>query len=110
MTFFGGLTGHQGALRSAFLARAGLAKEAFIATGVLISVAIDLTRLWVYFPRLGMVTVTEHGTPLLAATLSAFIGAFAGIRLIKKVTLTGLQKAVAALLLVVSLGLASGLL
>ncbi|MGL4422959.1 MAG: TSUP family transporter, partial [Gemmataceae bacterium] len=31
--FFGGLSGMQGALRSAFLARAGLSKEAFVATG-----------------------------------------------------------------------------
>jgi acyl-CoA reductase-like NAD-dependent aldehyde dehydrogenase len=32
--FFGGLSGHQGALRSVFLLRAGLTKESFIATGV----------------------------------------------------------------------------
>ena len=31
--FFGGLSGMQGALRSAFLARAGLSKEAFVASG-----------------------------------------------------------------------------
>ncbi|OGA55934.1 MAG: hypothetical protein A3F74_03630, partial [Betaproteobacteria bacterium RIFCSPLOWO2_12_FULL_62_58] len=31
--FFGGLSGNQGALRSAFLIKAGLAKEAFVGTG-----------------------------------------------------------------------------
>lgn len=32
-SFFGGLSGNQGALRSAFLIKAGLGKEAFVATG-----------------------------------------------------------------------------
>ncbi|MFO7657586.1 MAG: sulfite exporter TauE/SafE family protein, partial [Bacteroidales bacterium] len=35
--FFGGLSGNQGALRSAFLIKAGLSKEAFIATAVVVS-------------------------------------------------------------------------
>lgn len=35
--FFGGLSGHQGALRSAFLIKAGLSKEAFVGTGVVVS-------------------------------------------------------------------------
>ena len=34
--FFGGLSGHQDALRSLFLLKAGLDKTAFIATGILI--------------------------------------------------------------------------
>jgi len=34
--FFGGLSGNQGAFRSAFLLGAGLGKDAFIATGVLL--------------------------------------------------------------------------
>src|SRR5687767_7083135 len=35
--FFGGLSGNQGALRTAFLIKAGLTKEAFIGTSVVIS-------------------------------------------------------------------------
>jgi hypothetical protein len=35
--FFGGLSGHQGALRSAFLLKCGLTKEGFISTGVVIA-------------------------------------------------------------------------
>lgn len=35
--FFGGLSGNQGALRSAFLIKAGLTKEAFIGTAVVVS-------------------------------------------------------------------------
>src|SRR5262245_4915249 len=46
--FFGGLSGHQGALRSAFLIRSGLSKEAFIATGVVVACMVDVSRLAVY--------------------------------------------------------------
>jgi uncharacterized protein len=108
--FFGGLSGHQGALRSAFLVRAGVSKEAFIGTGVLIAVAVDVSRLSVYVPMLGALSAETHGMLLLAATLSAFIGAFVGSRLLKKVTLAGIQKGVASLLIAVALGLGTGLL
>ena len=50
--FFGGLSGHQGALRSAFLIKAGLSKESFIATGIVVSMFIDFTRLSVYASKI----------------------------------------------------------
>ncbi len=46
--FFGGLSGNQGALRSAFLLKAGLSKEAFVATGVVSAVIVDAVRLITY--------------------------------------------------------------
>lgn len=46
--FFGGLSGNQGALRSAFLLKAGLSKKAFVATGVVSAVIFDAVRLMVY--------------------------------------------------------------
>ncbi len=46
--FVGGLTGQQGALRSMFLLRCRLSPERFIATGVLIAVLVDLSRLPAY--------------------------------------------------------------
>ena len=46
--FFGGLSGHQGAFRSLFLLKAGLDKQAFVATGIVIAMAIDLARTGVY--------------------------------------------------------------
>src|SRR5829696_5952321 len=49
--FFGGLSGNQGALRSAFLIKAGLSKEAFVATAVVVSTFVDFTRLSVYSTR-----------------------------------------------------------
>lgn len=106
--FFGGLTGAQGALRSAFLIRAGLSKEAFIGTTVVISSFVDITRLSVYSTRILNLDLKENLPLLLCATLSAITGAFIGNKLLKKVTLHFLQIMVAILLVVLSIGLGLG--
>jgi uncharacterized membrane protein YfcA len=46
--FFGGLTGMQGALRAAFLVRAGLNRDQFVGTAAVVSTMVDLARLAVY--------------------------------------------------------------
>ena len=108
--FFGGLAGMQGALRSAFLVRAGLSKEAFIATGVVAAVLVDISRLGIY-SRSFMGVNHEIDYPLLsAAILAAFAGAFAGNRFLKRMTMPGLQRLVAAMLLLASIGLMTGVL
>jgi uncharacterized protein len=101
--FFGGLSGNQGALRSAFLIKGGLAKEAFVGTGVVAAVIVDVVRLAVY----GLAFVTSPMAVLagpvagvvVAAMLSAFLGAWLGARLMTKV-----------FLMLVGAGLATGLL
>jgi uncharacterized membrane protein YfcA len=107
--FFGGLTGAQGALRSAFLIRAGLTKEAFIGTTVVISTIVDFTRLSVYATRIMKLELQENLPLLLFATFSAMTGAFIGNKLLKKVTLQFLHYTVALLLLVLSLALGLGI-
>lgn len=107
--FFGGLTGAQGALRSAFLIRAGLTKEAFIGTTVVISSFVDFTRLSVYTTRIMNLDLKENLPLLLCATLSAMTGAFIGNKLLKKVTLKFLQYSVAVLLLILSFALGFGI-
>lgn len=107
--FFGGLSGNQGALRSAFLIKAGLTKEAFIATGVVIACIVDFSRLGVYFSRFSTSGLTENIPIVIAATLSAFAGAFLGSRLLKKVTLGGVQIVVTIMLIVLSIALGVGL-
>jgi uncharacterized protein len=108
--FFGGLSGMQGALRSAFLIRAGLSKEAFIATGVVVACLIDFTRLGVYVPNLLATRGNLDYRLLAAAVLAAFAGAWLGNRYLKKLTMRGVRVIVAAMLLLVALGLASGVL
>jgi len=106
--FFGGLAGHQGALRSAFLIRSGLSKESYLATGVVIACVVDVSRLSVYASHFAMVTLQEHGALLLVATLSAFAGAFLGNRLVKKTTLHAIQMLVAIMLFLIALALGMG--
>ncbi|MCU0486259.1 MAG: sulfite exporter TauE/SafE family protein [Anaerolineales bacterium] len=111
--FFGGLSGNQGALRSAFLIKAGLDKGAFVGTGTVSSVIVDVARLLVYgvsFYSVHFAGVSDIWRLVLAATLAAFLGAFIGSRLVKKITLRALQVLVGAMLMLVGLGMASGLL
>ena len=107
--FFGGLSGHQGALRSAFLIKLGLSKESFIATGVVIACLIDFIRLSVYFNRFIGSGVTDNINLLIIATISAFIGAYFGNMLLKKVTLDFIQTFVAVMILLIAIGLGSGI-
>lgn len=107
--FFGGLSGHQGAFRSAFLLRLNLDKEAFVATGVLIAVLVDFSRLSVYAGLLASPQVRGNLPLILTAVAAAFAGAFAGRRLLHKVTIRAVQITVAALLLLIALLLGLGL-
>ena len=108
--FFGGLSGNQGALRSAFLIRSGLTKEAYIGTSVVISCFVDFTRLAVYSSRFADSDLGNNIPLVLSATVAAILGAFLGNKLLKKVTLKAVQMAVAILLIVVGIGLGSGIL
>lgn len=107
--FFGGLSGHQGAFRSLFLLKAGLSKEQFIATGVVLAVMVDLSRMTIYgFDAL----ITQKNIDwmiVIAAILSAFIGSFFGSRLIKKITIHSIQLIVSCLLVVIGLGMVTGI-
>lgn len=107
--FFGGLSGNQGALRSAFLSRAGLSKEAFIGTGVVLACFIDVTRLGVYSKSILSQVDSFNYTLIIAATLSAFAGAFLGSKLLKKVTVKTVQSIVTLMLLLFALYLGSGI-
>lgn len=107
--FFGGLSGNQGALRSAFLIRSGLSKEVFIATTVVISCLVDFTRLSVYATKLSLTDINNNLTLISCATLAAITGAFTGNKLLKKVTLKFVQTVVAIMLIIISIALGSGL-
>jgi hypothetical protein len=107
--FFGGLTGIQGAIRSAFLIKSGLTKEAYIATGVVIACLVDFTRLSVYSSRFKEANLHEYLILIISATLAAIIGAFIGNRLLKKITLRFIQVLVAIMLFIISIALGAGI-
>jgi hypothetical protein len=107
--FFGGLSGHQGALRSVFLLRCGLSKEGFIGTGIIIACLVDFSRLIVYFERFFLTVLSQNAGILLTAIAAAFAGTFLGSRLVGKITMRSIQIIVSLLLGAIALGLAAGI-
>ena len=107
--FFGGLTGIQGAVRSAFLIRSGLSKEAYIATGVVIASLVDFTRLSVYATRFRDAALHEHLPLIISAIAAAMAGALLGNRLLRKITIRSMQIIVAVMLFLVAIAMGMGL-
>ena len=107
--FFGGISGHQGALRSAFLIKVGLSKESFIATGIVVSMFVDFTRLTVYASKFTTYTLYENKVLLVSSTLCAITGAYLGNQLLKKVTFKFIQVFVSVVLLFVAIALGMGI-
>lgn len=113
--FLGGLSGHQGALRAAFLQPLGLPPPAWAGTQAALAVMVDASRLTVYgaaFLTGHLGRLAEGGERLLVALAvgCAFAGALVGRRLLPKVTLEGVRRLTSLLLAGIGLGLATGLL
>jgi len=112
--FFGGLSGHQGALRSAFLAKSGLSTKGFVGSNAVIGFLVDLTRISVYvalFAAAGGNLADFGGWPLvITGSLAAFCGVLAGKRFLRKVTMKSVQTLVGILLFGVGLALVAGVL
>ncbi|MDG2308443.1 MAG: TSUP family transporter [Candidatus Binatia bacterium] len=110
--FLGGLSGHQGAMRTAFLIRLGMSKEAFLGTGILCAILVDLARLSTYAalsggPRFG--EVAGQTSLVVGATVSAFAGSWVGRRLLPKVEMQSIHLLVGVLLAVLGLAIAVGI-
>lgn len=95
--FFGGLSGHQGALRTLFLVGTNISKESLIGTGVVIACMVDLVRISYYasgsawklidYPLVGM------------ACIAAFAGAWAGKYFLAKLSVPLFRKLIVILLM-----------
>lgn len=96
--FFGGLSGHQGAFRSAFLIKANLGKESFIATNAAVAALVDTSRIIIYGLTFDLALIEAQSILILLATIAAFFGVFIGTRVLKKVTIGFIQKLVAVML------------
>ena len=108
--FFGGLSGNQGALRSAFLVKHGLEKSVFVATTVAISSLVDITRLSVYSTNFFNLNYSDFYQLGFFSVVSAVAGSFIGNRLLKKVTIEQIKKIVALLLILLGISLLIGIL
>lgn len=108
--FFGGLSGHQGALRSAFLVKSGLDKQAYVATSVAIACMVDISRLVMYGRGLGHGVAGSSRAVMITAVVAAFAGAMIGVRLLPRVSLRVVHTIVSIMLVVVAIGMGAGLL
>ena len=108
--FFGGLSGNQGALRSAFLVKHGLEKSVFVATTVAISSLVDITRLSVYSTNFLNLNYSDFYQLGFFSVVSAVAGSFIGNKLLKKVTIEQIKKIVALLLILLGISLLIGIL
>ena len=108
--FFGGLSGNQGALRSAFLVKHGLEKSVFVGTTVAISSLVDITRLSVYSTNFLNLNYSDFYQLGVFSVFSAVSGSFIGNRLLKKVTIEQIKIIVALLLILLGISLLIGIL
>ena len=113
--FFGGVSGHQGALRTAFLVRANLDKKQLVGTMAVCSLAVDVVRTVVYgatFIHQDVSSMRNNGAVwlILGAMGAALIGSIVGARLVQKVTIESLQRLIALLLGIVAVLLTAGIL
>ncbi len=112
--FFGGFSGHQGALRSAFLVKAGISTEAFVGTNAAIGFMVDMARIATYIVMfLAAQTASPIGPDqwplILVGMISAFAGVMIGKRFLHKVTVQTVQTVTGVLLLGIALALGSGI-
>ncbi|EKD91207.1 MAG: hypothetical protein ACD_30C00039G0014 [uncultured bacterium] len=99
--FLAGLIGTGGALRGAFLTAFNLPKEKYIATAAAIALAVDLTRLPVYFAEGFLSSQYYWYIPVLL--IIALIGSFTGKQIVKRVPQKTFKKIVLAAILIVGL-------
>lgn len=112
--FFGGFSGHQGALRSAFLAKVGVSTEAFVGTNACIGFMVDMARIAVYAAALLLLeTASPIGSDRWPLILTGIIAAFAGVligkRFLHKITMKSVQTLTGAMLLCIAFALGAGI-
>jgi len=81
--FFGGLTGHQGALRAMFLQKRLPNKTEYAATAAVLALVVDVTRVPVYVALEGW-QILDAGWLILGLVLAAVLGVHLGKRWLKK--------------------------
>ena len=81
--FFGGLTGHQGALRAMFLQKRLPDKAEYAATAAILALVVDITRIPVYVAMRGW-QILDSGLLIAGLVLSAILGVQLGKRWLKK--------------------------
>ncbi len=111
--FFGGFSGHQGALRAAFLTKVGVSAEAFVGTNAVIGFMVDLARILTYAGMFFLAKTSsplgrEHWPLIVTGIVAAFSGVVIGKRFLNKITMKTVQTITGVLLLGIAVALGSG--
>ena len=112
--FFGGLSGHQGALRSAVLAKTGLDTGSFVGTTAVCAMIVDISRILVYgytFFADDFSAISEGNSIslVIVATVAAFLGTYLSSRFLQKVTMKTVRTLVGGMLIAIGISLGAGL-
>ena len=89
--FFGGFSGMQGAIRSAFLSQIDLTKEEFVATSAAISILIDSCRIIGYMIVGSLIYAVNAPLPVVIGVFGALSGALLGKKLLKKTSIHSIK-------------------
>lgn len=108
--FFGGLSGHQGAFRSACLVQSGLAKEQFLGTNVVIACLVDLSRLALYGTRNTATIWIDQPLVMAGVLFPALGGTCLAGRYLHAIAMPTICRMIAVLLMVAAVGLGTGVL
>ncbi len=107
--FFGGLTGHQGAFRSAFLVQGSFSERGFIATNAAIAAMVDFIRIFIYGLTFDLASVETHAPLIWAAILASFLGVIIASEFLKKVTMAFIQRLIGVMMYILGVLLCLGL-
>jgi len=110
--FFGGLSGNQGAFRSAILLKIGLSKNAFVATSIVSAILVDASRLIIYGIRVPSDALSRHQEliiPIIIGTVCALCGSFIGKKFLQKITIKIIHDIVTVAMILIGTALVIGL-
>ncbi|MEY4659788.1 MAG: hypothetical protein RJB36_1554 [Bacteroidota bacterium] len=104
---FGGFSGHQGALRSAFLSKIVMDKHVFVATSTLISFFIDASRISIYSTHVEWQALNWQ--VLVIGSTAAFVGSILGKKYLQKASISFINLIVAVFLTFMALLILTGI-
>ena len=107
--FFGGLSGQQGAIRSAFLMNHFEDKQVFIGTRAALAFIVDAVRIFTYAASFQLFLQHEIYLPMAVALIGGMSGALIGNKFLKKTSIEWIRKSVMVFLFVMGTLMIAGL-
>lgn len=107
--FFGGLSGHQGALRTLFLSKLKLDKFGFISSGIAIALLVDIIRIPIYLSNFDQNSLNNGIELSVTAICAALVGAVIGKKFLSKIKIKFIYRMVSFFLIFFSLAFSFGI-